>query len=255
MWQGEARAARNVWRTILSTPSALPSTWGAAVGVDDPDVATDLRLDWHTVKAWSSSTCASNSGGRNARPRVIGLDEISLRRGHTYRIVVTDLIAERAIWFGAQIALSEPGCILHLARAAEKQANPGGGDGYVEGGLRASTRHMRRWQASFDKFHVLRHLARPDLVRKSEYARLSGKIVASSRAEVHLLAHRANLSLDGRRALKTLLAANKRSTRRTCQRIVRQLWSYDARAGAALLRELAAALKWQRLTPYERLPG
>jgi hypothetical protein len=35
-------------------------------------------------------------------PRVIGLDEVSMRKGHTYRIVVSDLLRRRPIWFGGQ---------------------------------------------------------------------------------------------------------------------------------------------------------
>jgi len=43
-----------------------------------------------------------------------------------------------------------------------------------------------------------------------------------------LLAHRENLSLDGRRALKTLLAANKRlNTAYLLKESFGQLWSYD----------------------------
>src|SRR5215831_10933175 len=32
-------------------------------------------------------------------PMVIGIDEISVRKGHDYRIVVSDLVRGRAIWF------------------------------------------------------------------------------------------------------------------------------------------------------------
>jgi len=35
-----------------------------------------------------------------AAPRVIGIDEASLRKGHTYRIVVSDLQRKRPIWYG-----------------------------------------------------------------------------------------------------------------------------------------------------------
>ena len=35
-------------------------------------------------------------------PKVIGIDEISIRKGHTYRIVVSDLIRRRPIWFGGE---------------------------------------------------------------------------------------------------------------------------------------------------------
>ena len=34
------------------------------------------------------------------RPKVIGIDEISVRKGHDYRIVVSDLEKHRPIWFG-----------------------------------------------------------------------------------------------------------------------------------------------------------
>ena len=34
------------------------------------------------------------------KPRIIGIDEISIKKGTSYRIVVSDLIARRAIWFG-----------------------------------------------------------------------------------------------------------------------------------------------------------
>ena len=33
---------------------------------------------------------------------MIGIDEISVRKGHTYRIVVSDLVRGRPIWFGGK---------------------------------------------------------------------------------------------------------------------------------------------------------
>jgi len=35
-------------------------------------------------------------------PKAIGIDEISIRKGHTYRIVVSDLVRKRPIWFGGE---------------------------------------------------------------------------------------------------------------------------------------------------------
>ncbi len=35
-------------------------------------------------------------------PRAIGIDEISIRKGHSYRIVVSDLVRKRPIWFGGE---------------------------------------------------------------------------------------------------------------------------------------------------------
>ena len=35
-------------------------------------------------------------------PRAIGVDEISIRKGDVYRIVVSDLVRKRPIWFGGE---------------------------------------------------------------------------------------------------------------------------------------------------------
>jgi transposase len=39
--------------------------------------------------------------GRPA-PRVIGIDEVSISKGHIYRIIVSDLVRRRPIWVGGQ---------------------------------------------------------------------------------------------------------------------------------------------------------
>ncbi|KAB2837011.1 MAG: ISL3 family transposase [Candidatus Brocadia sp.] len=56
------------------------------------DVAKELKLDWHTVKALEKEYLQEQLR-RNpvVAPKTIGIDEISLRKGHTYRIVVSDL--------------------------------------------------------------------------------------------------------------------------------------------------------------------
>ena len=35
-------------------------------------------------------------------PRIIGIDEVSIKKGHTYRIVVSDLVRRRTLWFGGK---------------------------------------------------------------------------------------------------------------------------------------------------------
>ena len=63
----------------------------------------------------------------------------------------------------------------------------------------------------FDKFHIMRHLGEAlDKVRKAEYARLSGRTGASSRARNTPCRRAARISPWRAAALKLLLAANKR---------------------------------------------
>jgi transposase len=54
------------------------------------DVAAELKLDWHTVKALDQQYMeAQLKRAGTPSPQVIGIDEIAIRKGHSYRIVVT----------------------------------------------------------------------------------------------------------------------------------------------------------------------
>jgi len=65
------------------------------------EVAEELFLDWHAVKELDKQYMREQLRrvGTPA-PRVIGIDEIAIARGHQYRIVVSDLERGRPIWFG-----------------------------------------------------------------------------------------------------------------------------------------------------------
>jgi transposase len=65
------------------------------------DVAKELRLHWETIKTLEMQYMrAQLARAGTPGPKAIGIDEISIRKGHTYRIVVSDLIRKRPIWFG-----------------------------------------------------------------------------------------------------------------------------------------------------------
>ena len=108
---------------------------------------------------------------------MIGIDEISVGEGHDYRIVVSDLVRGRAIWFGgtdrkeASLSqfyqwLGEKKC-ARIRLAVMDMWKPF---------RNASNSHAPQAAILFDKFHVMRHLGEAlDKVRKSEYARLKGK--------------------------------------------------------------------------------
>lgn len=66
-------------------------------------VARELRLNWKTVKALEMEYMREQLRRTGTpAPAVIGIDEIAIRKGHTYRIVVSDLVRRRPIWFGGQ---------------------------------------------------------------------------------------------------------------------------------------------------------
>ena len=96
---------------------------------------------------------------------------------------------------------------------------------------------------------VLRHLGEAlDTIRKREYARLSGRDRRYIKGQKYtLLSRRENLTLDGKRALKALLAANKRlNTAYVLRSYEREGWA------RRFFENWRASLKWQRLEPYEK---
>ncbi len=222
------------------------------------DVAKELKLDWHAVKELEKQYMREQlrRAGTPA-PKAIGIDEVSIRRRHTYRIVVSDLIRGRPIWFGGQDR-SEASLaqfygwlggdkVLCLRLAVMDMWKP----------FRTVTQ-QRAPQAEilFDKFHVLRHFNEAlDQVRKQEYARLSGKERRYIRGQKYtLLSARENLSLDGRKALMALLAANKRlHTAYLLKESFGQRRGYEGEGRARkFFQNWRAALRWQRLAPYEK---
>ena len=222
------------------------------------DVAQELNLDWDTVKTLEKQYMrAQLARAGKPGPKAIGIDEISIRKGHTYRIVVSDLIRGRPIWFGGadRSEASMRQFYDWLGKNKAKRIRLAVMDMWKP--FRTVT-NERAPQAAilFDKFHVLRHLGEAlDQVRKTEYARLTGKERRYIKGQKYtLLSHRENLTLDGRKALKTLLAANKRlNTAYLLKESFGSLWSYEREGWARRFFEnWRASLKWQRLAPYEK---
>jgi len=104
----------------------------------------------------------------------------------------------------------------------------------------------------------MRHLGEAlDKVRKTEYARLSGRDRRFIKGQKYnLLSRNENLTLDleGKRSLKILLAANRRlNTAYILKEAFGQLWDYEREVWARrFFDNWRASLKWQRLEPYER---
>jgi len=220
-------------------------------------VARELRLDWHTVKALDQQYMEEQlRRAPQARPRVVGIDEVSLGQGHQYRIVVSDLEKRRAIWFGGTDR--SEASLDQFYQWLGPQRRPAVSLAVMDMWKAFALSTQKQAPAAailYDKFHVLRHLSRAlDRVRKQEYARLAGQDGSYIKGQKYtLLSKRENLSLDGRRALKKLLAANRRRhTAYLLKESFDQLWEYRSEAWARrFFGHWKAALKWQRLKPYE----
>ena len=222
------------------------------------DIAEELVLDWHTVKDLEKQYMREQLRRVGTPgPKIIGIDEISIRKRHTYRIVVSDLERRRPIWFGGDGRTEADMDGFFTWLGAKKSAGIRLAVMDMWKPFRTSTqRHAPTASILFDKFHILRHLGVAlDTVRKAESARLTGTDRRFIKGQKYtLLSHRENLTLEGKQSLKLLLAANKRlNTAYLLKESFGQLWNYNREGWARRFFEhWRAALKWQRLAPFER---
>lgn len=190
---------------------------------------------------------------------MIGIDEISIRKGHVHRIIISDLEAGRPIWFGgvdrseASLAM----CYDQLGVARTSAIRLAVMDMW-RAFRKGTETHAPKAAILYDKFHVLRQLNDAmDTVRKAEYQRLTNRADRTfiKGQKYVLLSHRANLSIEKRRAPQTLLAANQRlNTAYVLQEQFAQRWEYRSEVWARNFFEgWCKALRWQRLAPFEKL--
>lgn len=221
------------------------------------DIAKELNLDWKTVKALEKQYMQEQlKRSAKPRPKVIGIDEVSIRKGHTYRIVVSDLEKSIPIWFGGEDRSEESMdkfydwlgtnktkhirlAVMDMWRAFEKSA----------------VKNIPQAAILYDKFHIIRHLGKAiDKVRKEEYSRLSKKDRQIIKGQKYnLLSHRSNLTLSGKQALDKLLSANKRlSTAYILKESFGQLWDYRSEIWARkFFNNWKSSLRWKKLKPLE----
>jgi transposase len=221
------------------------------------DVAQELHLNWKTVKELEKQYMQEQlRRGGNAKPKVIGIDELSLRKGHTYRIVVSDLEKQRPIWFGGEdrSEASMEQFYQWLGAAKIKRVRLAVMDMWKPF-EKSAAKNIPQAAILYDKFHILRHLGKAlDTIRKTEYARVSARERSFIKGQKYnLLSHRENLTLSGQQALNTLLKANKRlHVAYLLKESFAQLWDYQSETWARkFFDNWKSSLKWRRLKPYE----
>jgi len=224
------------------------------------EVADLHRLGWDQVRRMDISYMRDLWANHLPQKhlRAIGIDEISIRKGQSYAIVVADLDQKRPIWMSEKLGRSEenmdrfydemgPQRNRSLRLAVMDMWKP----------FRNSLeRHAPQVEIVFDKFHVLRHLSDGlDQVRRQEYARVSAKDKRFIKGQRYtLLSHKANLDLEGRRSLALLLKANQRLSKAyVLKESFGQLWDYRNPTWARKFFEnWKIQLKWSRLEPYQK---
>lgn len=247
----------------LATHSATSKRFAYYIGqrcrsASIKDIATEFGLNWKTVKEMDKEYMrAQLEQAPPIEPSVIGIDEVSVCKGHEYRIIVSDLEKKCPIWFGGKDRSEESMKEFYDYLGSEKCK-----------GIRLAVMDM--WKAFensaqehipqaailYDKFHVVRHLNEAlDKVRKEECARLSDdERIFIKGQKYNLLSRREHLELPAKRSLKLLLSNNKRLYKAyILKESFEQLWDYTYEGSARkFFDNWKESLKWQRLQPYEK---
>ncbi len=225
-------------------------------------VAARLRI---RSRSWTNSTCKGSSGvsASRAPKAAIGIDEISVGRGHEYRIVVGDLIRGRPIWSGgedrSEKSLDAFFCLVWLRQIAGKSASPS----WTCGRLSAtppSKRGTAGLASLYDKFRCgASHLSTAmDEIRRNRIRAWRGKERRFIKGQrFNLLDERwENLELKGRQALKVCLFLRQQTAQRRVpsERFVRAVVELRNRGlGTTILRSLVRLLEVvSRLKPFEK---
>jgi len=168
-------------------------------------VAELNNLSWDQV--WRMEKCYMRRVLEQHPPskqlRAIGIDEVSIRKGHTYAVVVADLDQRRPIWLGGQGRREQDLRLFFDAMGTERCAP-------IEVAVMDMWKPFRKAtlkaapgaQIVYDKFHVMCHLADAlDEIRRNEYKRVNEKERRFIKGQRYtLLSHKANLDIEGRRA-------------------------------------------------------
>jgi transposase len=202
------------------------------------DVARRTGLHWTTVKEIDRKRLRRNlPRDKDLRQlQYLGIDEVSVRRGHKYLTVAVDLERGRVLYVGRdrRIESLEP-FIKRLKRVGVRPKaialdmwKP-----YA----RAIKRHYRRLPLVYDIFHILSDYSRTlNEIRVQEYRKLEGqeqgRFIKGSR--YLLLKGQEKLSLPAHYKLQQLLSINQPiSIAYVLKEDLRRLWSLPNRDHAA----------------------
>ena len=222
-------------------------------------VATMHNLTWGQVRRLEMIYMKElvDKHPTSKRLRAIGIDDVSIKKGHRYAIVVADMDQQRPIWMSTTLGRDKEHMDAFYKELGDKRCK------------KIKIAVMDMWkpfrnslnesapqaQIIYDKFHVLGHLNDAiDEVRRQEYKRASEKDRKFIKGQRYtLLSKEANLNLKGQESLKLLLKVNKRLNKAyVMKESFAQLWDYDDPAKARqFFDNWKSQLRWSRLKPYK----
>ena len=215
--------------------------------------STVRAIDVRYLSRWSE-------GRRKPALRQMGVDEIYLGKKQKFLTVVCNLETGEPLWFGRERKKQtlDEFFAKHLS-AFQRSAIRAACVDMWEPFRQSLEQWVPKCRIIYDKFHILQHASQAvDEVRRAEFFRKGGAARDLVRGKRWLLLSSwLNLDRGKRRQLNALFALNRRILKAyLLKESLSHLWDY--RYEGAMLRYLKKwidQLRWQRLTPMEKLAG
>jgi transposase len=221
-------------------------------------VAEHFRLNWKTVEAAVEGAVLWGLAHRRWRPlHVLGLDEVSRRKGQQYLTIVYDLARGRVVWVGRDRTTQTMAAFFtwlgpHRARSIHTVCCDMWAV-YVD----AVRTHLPQARVVFDRFHVSQHLSRAvDEVRRQTWRQMQGRDKAEFKKTRFLwLTNPENLRREQRTRLSGLLRLNSPIVKGyLLKEDLRRFWEYRSTAWAdGHLRQWLWRASHSRLAPFQKL--
>jgi transposase len=221
-------------------------------------VAEHFRLNWKTVEAAGEGAVLWGLAHRRWRPlHVLGLDEVSRRKGPQYLTVVYDLARGRVVWVGRdRTTKTMEAFFAWLGPRRARSIHTVCCDMwavYVD----AVRTHLPQARVVFDRFHVSQHLSRAvDEVRRPTWRRMQGRDKAEVKKTRFLwLTNPENLRREQRTRLSALLRLNSPIVKGyLLKEALRRFWEYRSTAWAeGHLRQWLWRASHSHLQPFQKL--
>jgi transposase len=225
------------------------------------EVAQLLDLDWKTVKNIDKFYLERDFGQPDLRGlRILAVDEISIRKGHSYLTVVLDYLSGRVLYIGKKRKAKTLKRFFNKLSISQRKKIEAVAMDMWDPFIKAVTDKLPQAKIVFDPFHVVANFSRViDKVRNSEYRKASKADKAVFKGVKYLLLkNRRNVRRQShRQQLKELLALNQViSTVMILKEKLKHIWTYRSRtwAGKALDQwcVLAKSLKNRSVNTFVR---
>ena len=201
------------------------------------EVARHLDIDWKTIKNIDKLYLERDYGQPDLTGlRILAVDEISIRKGHSYLTVVLDFVSGRVVFVGKNRKAKTLKRFFNQLSISQRKKIDAVAMDMWDPFIKAVRDKLPNAKIVFDLFHVVSSFGRViDKVRNREYRKASKADKAVYKGSKYLLLkNRTNVRRQSQRQqLKQLLALNEViSTVMILKEKLKHLWTYRSRTWA-----------------------